>query len=183
MSMNHVMTDVETMGKNPNAPIVAIGAVLFDPVAGELGNQLYVKVNLEDAVRTGGVMDASTVLWWLQQDDAARVELLRERGENLAPALWVFSEFLEPFAAVEPLHVWGNGATFDNVILSTAYERVSLRKPWGYTHDRCFRTLKNLFPGLEPEFIGTPHHALHDALHQAKHALAIAKAHPNLNWS
>lgn len=28
MSMNHVMTDVETMGKNPNAPIVAIGAVL-----------------------------------------------------------------------------------------------------------------------------------------------------------
>ena len=83
MRMNHVMTDIETMGKNPNAPIVAIGAVLFDPVAGELGNQLYVKVNLEDAVRTGGVMDASTVLWWLQQDDAARVELLRERGERM----------------------------------------------------------------------------------------------------
>lgn len=183
MSMNQLMIDLETMGKSPNAAIVAIGAVLFDPVAGELGSPLYVKVSLEDAVRTGGVMDASTVLWWLQQSDEARAELLIERGDTLAAALWTLSEFLAPFTEVVPLYVWGNGATFDNVILSTAYERVSLPKPWGYTHDRCFRTLKNLFPGLEPERSGPHHHALHDALHQAKHALAIAKAHPNLNWS
>lgn len=182
MSMNHLMVDLETMGKTPSAPIVAIGAVLFDPVAGKLGDKFYATVSLEDAVRTGGVMDAGTVLWWLQQDDAARVELIRADVGNLAVALTSLAKFWAPFNDAGPLHVWGNGATFDNVILSTSYERLSLQKPWGYTRDRCFRTLRNLFPGLEPEFVGVQHNALHDAVHQATHALAIAKANPNLNW-
>lgn len=182
MSMTHLMTDVETMGKNPNAPIVAIGAVLFDPVALELGETFYVQVSLEDAVRNGGVMDASTVLWWLQQDEAARAAVGVGR-ECIAAALVALSDFIGRFAAVSPVHVWGNGATFDNVILASAYQRCSLRQPWGYTRDRCFRTLKNLCPVDDIEFEGVPHHALHDAVHQAKHALAIAKAYPNLNWS
>lgn len=35
--MQHLMLDLETMGKKPNAPIVAIGAVLFSPRTGEIG--------------------------------------------------------------------------------------------------------------------------------------------------
>ena len=33
----HVMVDLETMGKKHNAPIVAIGAVVFDPATGSIG--------------------------------------------------------------------------------------------------------------------------------------------------
>ncbi|EMB9007226.1 3'-5' exoribonuclease, partial [Salmonella enterica] len=29
--MNNLMVDLETMGKKPNAPVVSIGAVFFDP--------------------------------------------------------------------------------------------------------------------------------------------------------
>lgn len=182
MSMNHLMLDLETMGKNPNAPIVAIGAVMFDPVAGELGETFYRQVDLEDAVRTGGVMDASTVLWWLQQDEAARAAVV-VGGECVAAALVALSDFVSRFNQQEPVNIWGNGATFDNVVIGTAFERMALQKPWGYSRDRCFRTLKNLCPVDAIEFEGVPHHALHDAVHQAKHALAIAKAYPNLNWS
>ncbi|MCU6651674.1 3'-5' exoribonuclease, partial [Klebsiella pneumoniae] len=31
------MVDLETMGKKHNAPIVAIGAVFFDPATGSIG--------------------------------------------------------------------------------------------------------------------------------------------------
>ena len=35
--MKNVMLDLETMGKGPNAAIVTIGGVFFDPMTGELG--------------------------------------------------------------------------------------------------------------------------------------------------
>jgi exodeoxyribonuclease VIII len=35
--MTHVMVDLETMGNNPEAPIIAIGAVFFDPGTGKTG--------------------------------------------------------------------------------------------------------------------------------------------------
>jgi hypothetical protein len=33
------MIDLESMGKKPNAPIVSIGAVFFNPQTGELGQE------------------------------------------------------------------------------------------------------------------------------------------------
>ncbi|EOM0941128.1 3'-5' exoribonuclease, partial [Escherichia coli] len=33
----HLMIDLETMGKNPDAPIISIGAIFFDPQTGEMG--------------------------------------------------------------------------------------------------------------------------------------------------
>lgn len=39
MSMNHVMTDIETMGKNPNAPIVAMQTSRGEHLIGWLASQ------------------------------------------------------------------------------------------------------------------------------------------------
>ena len=33
---DHLMIDLETMGKNPDAPIISIGAILFDPQTGDM---------------------------------------------------------------------------------------------------------------------------------------------------
>ncbi|EPQ7666995.1 RecE family exodeoxyribonuclease, partial [Escherichia coli] len=33
----HLMIDLETMGKNPDAPIISIGAIFFDPQTGDMG--------------------------------------------------------------------------------------------------------------------------------------------------
>jgi len=51
--MNEVMLDLETMGQGPDAAIVAIGAVAFDPVTHWLGDPFYRLVDLESAVVTG----------------------------------------------------------------------------------------------------------------------------------
>lgn len=69
--MNHLMIDLETMGNKPTAPIVAIGAVFFDPTSSELGAEFYVAVNLASAMEQGAKPDGDTILWWLKQSAEA----------------------------------------------------------------------------------------------------------------
>ena len=76
-----VMLDLETMGNGPDAAIVAIGAVAFDIETATISPRgFYVRVDLESAIGSGGVMDPSTVIWWLQQSDEAREEITRLAG-------------------------------------------------------------------------------------------------------
>ena len=70
--MNDLMIDLESMGKKPNAPIVSIGAVFFNPLTGELGQEFYMAVSLESAMDQGAVPDGDTILWWLKQSSEAR---------------------------------------------------------------------------------------------------------------
>ncbi|MCD3127127.1 hypothetical protein GFK21_21410 [Salmonella enterica subsp. enterica serovar Enteritidis] len=43
------------MGKKPNAPVVSIGAVFFDPQSGEIGPEFYTAVSLESAMEHNGI--------------------------------------------------------------------------------------------------------------------------------
>lgn len=85
-------------------------------------------------------------------------------------------------------NVWGNGSRFDNEILDNAYKSCGLVTPWSHRQDRCYRTIKDLHPEVKyiPPVI--KHHALEDAVAQAKHLLAImgarvVGAHPSLGAS
>jgi hypothetical protein len=168
--MNNVMIDLETMGVNNNAAIIAIGAVAFD-FEGNLGNTFYKVINLESSVIHGGVIDAPTVLWWMKQNDLARREFERE-GEFDSAVLVKFAGYLDDF---EDVKVWGNGAAFDNVILANAYRRNMMSVPWNHWNDRCYRTMKSLHPDIKMEREGVYHNALADAISQAKHLQRIMK--------
>ncbi|MCZ8725115.1 3'-5' exoribonuclease, partial [Escherichia albertii] len=67
------------------------------------------------------------------------------------------------------LKVWGNGATFDNVILRGAYERAGQICPWAYWNDHDVRTIVTLGrsigfdPKMDMPFDGERHNALADA--------------------
>ncbi|EJC1833696.1 3'-5' exoribonuclease, partial [Escherichia coli] len=49
--MNNLMIDLETMGKNKDAPIVSIGAVFFTPETGDIGQEFYAVVSLDSAMK------------------------------------------------------------------------------------------------------------------------------------
>jgi len=164
----HVMIDLETMGTRPDAPIIAIGAVMFD--GNEITDKFYVNIDLASAVDDGhAVVDPKTVLWWMDQSGEARSSLREDKKEMLT-ALYEFRDWLKP---IKPEGVWGNGASFDNVILSETYKRMGLEPPWPFWTDRCYRTMKNMFPMLELERVGTHHNALDDAESQARHLITI----------
>ncbi|EFG4365385.1 RecE family exodeoxyribonuclease, partial [Escherichia coli] len=59
---DHLMIDLETMGKNPDAPIISIGAIFFDPQTGDMGPEFSKTIDLDTA---GGVIDRDTMKWWL----------------------------------------------------------------------------------------------------------------------
>jgi hypothetical protein len=170
--MQDVMIDLETMGTGPDAAIVAIGAVSFDIGTGQIGRKFYAVVDLASSVKSGGQIDADTVLWWLKQSDEARGEFDRI-GEGHLNALLRFSEWMQAEDATDKLKVWGNGAAFDNAILAGAYKRENLSPPWKFWNDRCYRTVKALHPSVSMERTGTHHNALDDAESQALHLMAM----------
>ncbi|MBI0306833.1 exonuclease [Escherichia coli] len=179
---DHLMIDLETMGKNPDAPIASIGAVFFDPQTGEIGPEFSKTIALETA---GGVIDRDTIKWWLKQSREAQSAILTDEVP-LDDALLQFREFIDENSGEFFVQVWGNGANFDNVILRRSYERQEIPCPWRYTNDRDVRTMVAL--GLVMDFDarsvitfeGERHNALHDARYQAKYVSAIwQKLFPN----
>lgn len=174
-AMVDVMLDLETFGVGSDAAIVSIGAVQFDAESGRLGSEFYTVIDPQSCVDRGLRIDAGTVLWWLQQGDAARQAIANPGTERVS-----LTEGLRAFAAWLPKDavVWGNGATFDNVVLSNAYRAINAPRPWGYRNDRCYRTLKNLLPGVAgPADEGVSHNALDDARWQAKHAVSLLRCY------
>lgn len=177
----HVMVDLETMGKKHNAPIVAIGAVVFDPATGSIGESFYKVVCLESSVNWGAVIDPSTVIWWLKQSSEARSAIVNDDAIPLQDALLQFREFVSDNVAggSKKAQVWGNGASFDNSILRSSYDCIAEDYPWEYWNDRDVRTMVELGHaiGFDPKttipFEGDRHNALADAIHQARYVSAI----------
>ncbi len=170
--MKDVMLDLETMGKGPNAAIIAIGAVEFDIKNQQIGGRFYTVVDLASSVAAGGVMDVSTVLWWMKQSEEARSAFARE-GAHIAEVLHSFTSWMEQCASRSDVRVWGNGAAFDNVILASAYRSNGTPAPWEFWNDRCYRTLKAHYPSVKMPRTGTHHNAVDDAESQALHLIAM----------
>lgn len=177
----HVMVDLETMGKKYNAPIVAIGAVVFDPATGSIGESFYKVVCLESSMNWGAVIDPSTVIWWLKQSSEARSAIVNDDAIPLQDALLQFREFVSDNVAggSKKAQVWGNGASFDNSILRSSYDCIAEDYPWEYWNDRDVRTMVELGQAIsfDPKttipFEGSRHNALADAIHQARYVSAI----------
>lgn len=170
-----LMIDLETMGKNPDAPIISIGAIFFDPQTGDMGPEFSKTIDLDTA---GGVIDRDTIKWWLKQSREAQSALLTDEIP-LDDALLQLREFIDENSGEFFVQVWGNGANFDNVILRRSYERQGIPCPWRYCNDRDVRTIVELGKAIDFDartaipFEGERHNALDDARYQAKYVSAI----------
>lgn len=165
--MQHVMLDLETFGNGSTASIISIGAVKFDPnTMTRVDDSFYVAVDPESCAQYGLKIDAGTILWWMQPDQTgAREDWLKTEKLDLASALEGFAMWF----GANSMPVWGNGATFDNVILRNAYQVTGLECPWSFRHDRCYRTFKSIAPAVEMQRVGQYHNVVDDAISQAHH--------------
>lgn len=171
----HVMIDLETMSTEHNAAIISIGAVKFDPTDFAILESFHVGVTLPSSQAYGLHISSDTVLWWLGPDLVeARENYYALEKVDLATALEGFSLWF----GNESLPVWGNGATFDNVILRNAFKAIGMECPWSFRHDRCYRTFRALSSHTESVKPEVAHNALHDAIAQVK---TMAKVEHDLN--
>lgn len=172
---DHLMIDLETMGKNPDAPIISIGAIFFDPQTGDMGPEFSKTIDLDTA---GGVIDRDVIKWWLKQSREAQSAIMTDEIP-LDDALLQLREFIDENSGEFFVQVWGNGANFDNTILRRSYERQGIPCPWRYYNDRDVRTIVELGKAIDFDartaipFEGERHNALDDARYQAKYVSAI----------
>jgi len=165
------MLDLETMGNGSNATIIAIGAVFFDK--NEVLSEFYVNVDRQSCEDRGMISDESTIKWWSEQGDEAKAALFNDQ-EDIVDALNMFSAWLyDNGVPIKDVEMWGNGAMFDNTILGNAYKACGFSIPWKFWNDRCYRTVKNIYPSVELKRVGVHHNAVDDAKSQALHLIEI----------
>jgi exodeoxyribonuclease VIII len=158
----HLMVDLETLATSPDAAILTIGAVLFDPYSTRIYDKLYMRVDLDSTTALGMKIDDSTIEWWSKQSAAAQEEAFSE--ENRIP----ITEAIEKFHkfAWNSEAFWSHGSIFDINILDTYYRALKKAPPWNYWQVRDTRTVFDL--GYDPELPKvTAHNALEDANAQA----------------
>jgi len=159
-----VMLDLETLGIGNNARILSIGAIKFD--TSKPMPEYEDLINASDDWRfhfyvedTRGDVNLSTVLWWLKQSEGARAS----QYENATGRRGLSVVANQLVQWVGTLKVWGNGASFDNTILRSAYPGL-----WAQWNDRCFRTWCHCVGRKVSHRDGIYHNALADAYNQAQ---------------
>ncbi|NRB23152.1 MAG: 3'-5' exoribonuclease [Shewanella sp.] len=178
------MLDLETLSTVPEAAILSIGAVFFDPINSLLGKEFYQIVVRTNSTLDGTVSD-DTVKWWNSQSPEANSIFTDPSAISLREALVSFDSFIKNNGS-ENIQVWGNGSGFDNVILASAYKRNGLKVPWNFRNDRDVRTvvelgrcLRKIDPKESLTMSGLAHNALDDAKFQAQYVNSIFSALKN----
>lgn len=171
----NVMVDLETLGTRPGCKVVSIGAAVFDS-AGVSDTQQFRAIINRYLQPTALHENIGTLVWWSTQSTEAKARIFDTpaQAKPLTVALADFSDWINSLGP--DVLVWGNGADFDNPILSAAYYACGLAQPWGQWNSRCYRTLKNLRPDIKLVRTGLHHDALDDATSQAAHAVSILNA-------
>lgn len=172
------MLDLETLSLGERAVVTAIGAVVFDLEAVHYGELILPTV--QPQIRLGRTVRWDTIVWWLEQEDAARQEVAVKDHDRMSveKALQNLTSLYRNSEAVE---VWGNGSNFDVSIMDTLYADFLQAPPWTYKQVRDLRTLASMVPeadSLMPakdEGAGVKHSAIDDAYRQALWANRLMK--------
>jgi len=82
MANTDIMIDLETLATSPDAAILTIGAVKFDPFGDDIKDpkceKFYVRVDLDSCDRIGLVTTDDTIAWWANQSKEAQDEAFGE---------------------------------------------------------------------------------------------------------
>lgn len=170
--MRDIMIDLETLGLTPDAVVLSLGAVVFDPHTSTQGPTFYVEFTnfLERQTDQGRTIDPGTVLWWMQQSQGAReVFQPRETDATRCSPLFgasAFSAFVKENGCDR---VWAKDPDFDVVILRSFYNSINRGEafPFKYSAGRSVRTVLDMPFAKLKDRPPVAHNALADAIQQA----------------
>lgn len=162
MPNTDLMIDLETLATSPDAAILTVGAVKFDPFGGSITETFYAKIDLDSCHEINLTVSDATIEWWSQQSEEAKNEAFNL--DNRIPIDDAFVDLYKFAWGCE--RVWSNGAAFDVVICETVFNRIHKAIPWKFWQVRDVRTMFDL--GIDPlRPPVTAHNALEDARNQA----------------
>lgn len=166
-----LMLDLETAGISYDAAIVQIAIIPFDLKASKISpkTQWFCKeVNLINAVAQGCTISESTIEWWEKQDPDLYNQVF-SGTESLEYVLNQLNDFIKTYSA-DNIAIWSH-ATFDPVILASAYRLCDLKPNFPFWVHKDLRTIEYLSDistwdmPLRDEML-TAHNALKDCEYQ-----------------
>jgi len=160
----HVMIDMETLGTGPDAVVLTLGAVKFDPYnLQEPHTPLYFRINVDEQTALGRTIDESTLEWWGKQDPAIFEEAMSE--EDRLPLVDVLAQINKYVVGVDK--IWAQGILFDIGMLENLYKQMKQPCPWNFWQIRDSRTIMDLGDDSAKTSNKSAHNALADAFAQA----------------
>ncbi len=170
------MIDLETMATEPDAVVLSIGACFFDLQTGKIGEKFYTCLSVTEQEEMNRVVDARTLAWWNGQSKDAR-KVFTEKKYPVDHCLNEFTNFILSNANKSQVMAWGNGSGFDISIMESLFRMFELPCPWLFYNVMDLRTFRRFVASnvKVPKLEGTNHHALDDAINQAKFVLKHVK--------
>ena len=170
--MIHAMIDLETLSTNPNATILTVGGVKFDPYTLiEPSQGMYFRVDVDSQTAMGRDVMQETLDWWGTQDKEIMEEAL---GDNDRISISEMLKTINKWCVGVDVF-WSQGPLFDYAILQDFYAQMKTPVPWNYWQIRDSRTLFSLVPRDPNEKRTGLHNALEDCYFQAKKVQKIYK--------
>lgn len=162
----HGMIDLETLSTRPDATVLTLGAIKFDPYSNEEPHTgLYLRVNVDEQSELGRHIDDGTLEWWGKQDEKIRDEALGD--EDRVPLNEMVKQLNKWCVGLD--EIWCQGPLFDYAILQNLYAQMGQPVPWNYWQIRDSRTLFNMLPKDPRKDIQMSlHNALADCYFQSK---------------
>jgi len=165
------MIDLETLDVTPQASVLTVGGVKFDPnTFMEPYDEFYFKLDID--AQSSRVVNDSTIAWWSTQDKKVQEEAFSE-NDRTHPQ--VFLEHLPKWmVGVDVL--WGHGYGFDITIIEDMLRNYANPIPWQFWQVRDSRTLFAMAK-VDPRkaMQSDLHNALADAYFQAKGVQMVYK--------
>ena len=163
--MIHAMIDLETLSTNPEAVILTVGGVKFNPYnTVEPSQGMYFRVDVDSQTAIDREVMQDTLDWWSTQPKEISEEALGDKDrislEDMIKSINKWSVGVDVF--------WCQGPLFDYAILQNIYKQLGHPVPWQYWQIRDSRTLFNLVPRDKNEKRVGLHNALSDCIFQAK---------------
>lgn len=159
------MIDLETLSTRPNAVILSLGAIRFNPFSSQINinDGIDIKVDVDSQIKLGRDVQEETLSWWTTQSSEVQDAAF---GLDNRIDLITFTKLLNKMmVGVE--HVWCQGPVFDIVILENLYKQLEIPVPWNYWQIRDSRTLFGVFGDPRSKNRTEAHNALMDCYYQA----------------
>ena len=161
---NHAVTiDIETLSTQPNATILSISAIHFDPlkITEDFSDNPKLDLLLDIEEQTNRHIDENTVQWWGQQDPNVQAKIFAE--ENRVPVKNALEQLIKFVWGKD--QIWAQGTTFDITILENILKEYNLCVPWKYWQVRDTRTLLDLVEVIQDP---VTHDSMEDVIRQCK---------------
>ena len=152
----HVMLDIETLATTPDAVVMSVGVVKFDPHTGTPYNKTLWRPDIDEQTERDRHVSESTLEWWAKQPDHIQEDAFSDEGR--IPVIEFMKELNRYCVGMEK--IWCQGPQFDMLILENLYIQWGHHFGWQFWQVMDCRTLFQLMPQ-------DPRKAIQQDLHSA----------------